>query len=81
MTDLYKVNPRTLIVRIVAKAAGLDVELAEISFPVSEDYRKINPLGKIPTFVGSNGFVLTETIAIAVYCKISHVLGVLDRQE
>jgi len=62
-----KANPRTLIVRAVAKAAGLDVKLVEITFPVSEDYRKINPLGKIPAFVGSDGFVLTECLAIAFY--------------
>lgn len=74
---MVKANPRTIIVRAVAKAAGLDVELAEITFPASDDYRKINPLGKIPSFVGSDGFVLTECIAIAVYCKISHMLGVL----
>lgn len=75
---LYKANPRTLAVRIIANAAGLDVELEEITFPASEDYRKIHPLGKIPAFVRSNGFVLTECIAIAVYCKIPHMLGVLE---
>jgi elongation factor 1-gamma len=36
---------------------------------VSEDYLKVNKLGKVPTFVGADGFVLSECIAIAVYCK------------
>lgn len=35
---------------------------------VSDDYRKLNKLGKIPTFVGADNYVLTECIAIAVYC-------------
>jgi len=34
---------------------------------VSEEYKKVNPLGKIPTFVGADGFVLSECIAIAIY--------------
>jgi elongation factor 1-gamma len=33
----------------------------------SDHYRKINPLAKIPTFVGSDGYVLSECIAIAIY--------------
>lgn len=37
------------------------------SFNQSAEYTKLNPLGKIPTFVGANGFVLTEAIAIAIY--------------
>lgn len=38
---------------------------------VSLDYLKLNKLGLVPTFEGSDGFVLTECIAIAVYCKTS----------
>lgn len=34
---------------------------------VSAEYLKLNKLGKVPTFEGSDGFVLSETIAIAVY--------------
>lgn len=37
---------------------------------VSEEYKKVNPLGKIPTFVGADGFVLSECIAIAIYSKL-----------
>jgi elongation factor 1-gamma len=36
---------------------------------VSEDYLKLNKLGKVPTFEGADGFVLSECIAIAVYRK------------
>lgn len=31
------------------------------------EYFKLNALGRVPTFVGANGFILTETMAIAVY--------------
>jgi glutathione S-transferase len=57
----------------VAKANGLDLEFVETEnnanaeFNKSAEYRKLNPQGKIPTFVGANGFVLTESIAIAIY--------------
>lgn len=33
----------------------------------SAEYRKIQPLGKIPAFEGANGFNLSEVIAIAIY--------------
>ncbi|EAS37345.3 elongation factor 1 gamma domain-containing protein [Coccidioides immitis RS] len=61
-------NSRTTACRIVAKANDLDIELVDTK-PGSPDaaYFKINALGKVPTFVGANGFVLTECIAIAVY--------------
>jgi hypothetical protein len=36
---------------------------------VSADYLKLNKLGKVPTFEGADGFVLSECIAIAVYCE------------
>lgn len=54
----------------IAKENKLDIELVETQPPVeSSDYLKLNPLGKIPTFEGANGFILTECIAIAVYCE------------
>lgn len=35
--------------------------------PLSTDYLKINKLGKVPSFVGADGYELTESIAIAIY--------------
>jgi elongation factor 1-gamma len=58
---------------VAAKANELDLEFVEIdvapnaAFKNSAEYRSLNALGKIPTFVGANGFVLTEAIAIAIY--------------
>ncbi|KAF8472435.1 elongation factor EF-1 gamma subunit [Kalaharituber pfeilii] len=63
----FKENPRTRILLVIAKENGLDIELVETYPPGPEEYAKVNPLRKIPTFVGSNGFVLTECIAIAIY--------------
>lgn len=35
--------------------------------PLSTDYLKINKLGLVPSFVGADGYELTECIAIAIY--------------
>ncbi len=54
----------------MAKENNLEIEVVneEPGKGVSEEYLKINALGKVPTFRGSDGFVLRECIAIAVYC-------------
>jgi hypothetical protein len=64
-------NGRTISVLVAAKHNGLDLELVKTE-PKSAatsgaDYRKIQPLGKIPAFEGANGFNLFEVIAIAIY--------------
>ncbi|WPH03514.1 Elongation factor 1 gamma [Acrodontium crateriforme] len=63
-------NPRTTAILAVAKANGLNLEFVEESpiKGVSAQYKKaVNPLGKIPTFEGADGYILSEAIAIAVY--------------
>jgi elongation factor 1-gamma len=64
-------NPRTTSLLAVAKENGLEIEFVdtEPAKGVSADYLKLNKLGKVPTFEGADGFVLSECIAIAVYCK------------
>lgn len=63
-------NPRTTAILAVAKENKLDIELVltEPAKGVSTEYLKLNKLGKIPTFEGADGYVLSECIAIAVYC-------------
>jgi elongation factor 1-gamma len=53
----------------VAKANKLNLEIVETQTGAQApaDYLKYNKLGKIPTFVDSNGYVLSECIAIAIY--------------
>ncbi|KAF2843664.1 hypothetical protein M501DRAFT_926084 [Patellaria atrata CBS 101060] len=65
----YPGNPRSTAILAVAKANGLDLELVhtEPAVGVSLDYKKLNKLGLVPTFEGSDGYILTEAIAIAVY--------------
>lgn len=65
----YPKNPRTTVLLAVAKENGLEIETIceDPSKGVSAEYLKINPLGKVPTFQGSDGFVLSECIAIAIY--------------
>ncbi|KAK4646088.1 elongation factor EF-1 gamma subunit [Podospora bellae-mahoneyi] len=62
-------NPRSTAILAVAKASNLPLDLVTItsSQQAPEEYLKLNPLGKIPTFVGANGFILSECIAIAIY--------------
>lgn len=70
LTLLIQENPRTKSLLIVAKANNLKIDLIDTrphEKPVSDDYRKLNKLGRIPTFEGSDGYILSECIAIAIY--------------
>ena len=64
-------NPRTVGILAVAKENNIDLELVETTPAegVPTDYLKINKLGRVPTFVGADGFILSECIAIAVYSE------------
>jgi elongation factor 1-gamma len=56
----------------VAKANGLDLEIVETNTEKpTDEYLKYNALSKVPTFVGADGYVLSECIAIAVYSTCS----------
>ncbi|KAK4104816.1 eEF1-gamma domain-containing protein [Parathielavia hyrcaniae] len=64
----YPGNSRSTAIRAVAKANNLELEEVEADTKSpSADFVKANPLHKVPTFVGADGFVLTECIAVAVY--------------
>lgn len=64
-------NPRTVGILAVAKENNIDLELVETvpATGVPTDYLKINKLGRVPTFVGADGFILSECLAIAVYSE------------
>lgn len=64
----YAGNPRTTGLLAVAKANGLDVDIVEVR-PGDAKLVEHFPMGKIPGFVGADGFKLHETNAIAIYCK------------
>ena len=57
--------------RVLAKLLDLDVKLVHIDGSEDADpsYLALNPLGKIPTFVDGDGFVLTECCAILTYSE------------
>ncbi|KAG9247864.1 putative elongation factor 1-gamma 2 [Calycina marina] len=65
----YPGNARSTAIRAVAKANNVDLEIVETepAKGVDAEYLKINALGKVPTFVGADGYVLYEAIAIAIY--------------
>ncbi|KAI5461129.1 hypothetical protein BGZ63DRAFT_385037 [Mariannaea sp. PMI_226] len=62
-------NSRSTAIKAVAKANNLDINVVEVpSTPeATPEHLKANGLGKIPAFVGEDGFALSEAIAIAVY--------------
>ncbi|KAL7625489.1 elongation factor EF-1 gamma subunit [Parahypoxylon ruwenzoriense] len=63
-----ELNPRTTAILAVAKANGLDLDVVEVdTTKPTPEFLKANPLSKVPTFVGNDGYVLTECIAIAIY--------------
>ena len=57
----------------MANVNNLDLEFVhtEPAKGVSDDYKLINKLGLVPSFVGADNFTLTESIAIAIYRKSS----------
>ncbi|TKX19078.1 elongation factor 1-gamma [Elsinoe australis] len=65
----FQGNPRTMPLLAIAKANNLELDFVETepAKGVSEDYVKINKLSQVPSFVGADGFTLTELIAIAIY--------------
>ncbi|KAI9758304.1 MAG: hypothetical protein M1815_003506 [Lichina confinis] len=62
-------NARSVGIRAVAKANDIDLDVVETKTGADAppEYLKLNPLGRIPTFEGEDGYVLTEAIAIAIY--------------
>ncbi|KAI4721348.1 elongation factor 1 gamma [Aureobasidium sp. EXF-10727] len=83
----YKGGPRSIGILAVAHAIGFDIEVVETNPQdgLSEEYLKLNRLGKTPTFVSSDGTVLTECIAIALHgmirsnCFVSMAISKADR--
>ncbi|KAK9352766.1 EF1Bgamma1 [Lipomyces doorenjongii] len=64
----YIGNPRTNVPYFVARSLGLDIEVIEtVNGKFSDDFVAHFPQKKIPGFVGADGLVLHETIAISVY--------------
>lgn len=73
---LPKGNPRSTAILAVAKANDLELEIVhtEPAKGVETEYLKLNKLGKVPTFEGQDGYVLTESMAIAIYRTFDLVL-------
>ncbi|ODQ66777.1 putative translation elongation factor 1-gamma [Nadsonia fulvescens var. elongata DSM 6958] len=57
-------SPRSFIIEAIVKAYKLDVKISDKS---TSEFEANFPLKKYPAFLGEDGFVLTETIAIAYY--------------
>jgi hypothetical protein len=48
-----------------------------VPIPAPADYHKINSQGKIPSFEGADGYILSECIAIAIYRMYCTALFIL----
>ena len=63
-----KDNTRSIPILAVAKANKIDLEIVKVELRnTTPEHLAINPLGKVPTFEGADGYTLTECIAIAIY--------------
>lgn len=66
----FQDNPRSVAIKAVAKANDLELKISEVEFGNADaEHLKANGLGKIPAFVGEDGFALSECIAVAIYGK------------
>ncbi|KAI1504048.1 glutathione S-transferase [Biscogniauxia marginata] len=66
----HKPNPRSTAILAIAKAHGLKLDIIYADRDDKENHEKllqINPMGRVPVFVGQDGYVLTECIPIALY--------------
>lgn len=63
-------NARTTVLLVIAKENKLDIDFVETNpdYELSGKYLALNPLKRIPTFEAPDGWVLSEVIAIAIYC-------------
>ncbi|UZP44747.1 hypothetical protein NXS19_012559 [Fusarium pseudograminearum] len=61
-------NCRSTAIKAVAKANDIELNIVEAEKGnATAEHLKANGLGKIPAFVGEDGFALSECIAIAIY--------------
>lgn len=73
----------------IAEAHGIQLDIVNATQAYEENFRKlleINPLGQVPTFVGKDGWVLSECIPIALYSTylfsaIIHTTHISKREE
>ncbi|KJZ75578.1 hypothetical protein HIM_05041 [Hirsutella minnesotensis 3608] len=64
----YADNPRSTAIKAVAKANNLDLKIVEAdTTKPTVEHLKAHGLGKIPAFLGEDGYALSESIAIAIY--------------
>ncbi|KAM4056039.1 elongation factor 1 gamma, conserved domain-containing protein [Hirsutella rhossiliensis] len=61
-------NPRSTAIKAVAKANNIDLKIVEVdTTKPTVEHLKANGLGKVPAFLGEDGYALSECIAIAIY--------------
>ena len=61
----------SLVVHCLLEELGVPFELKRVDANAKDDYRKLNPKGKVPAIAGPDG-VLTECVAIVEYLCDRH---------
>jgi glutathione S-transferase len=72
MPKLHGVNASPFVrkVRVALSEKGIDYELIPVMpMGVSEEFKKISPLGKIPVFEADDGFTLPDSSCIIPYLE------------
>jgi glutathione S-transferase len=61
--------PRGRGVRVIwlCEEMGISYQTERVSFPPSEGYRKINPLGQVPFLEDDGGVAINESVAMLLY--------------
>lgn len=57
---------RGILPSALVNSLGLDITVEDAS---SEQFKSAFPLEKIPAYLGKDGYKLTESIAVNLYCK------------
>ncbi|KAJ4165074.1 hypothetical protein LMH87_006721 [Akanthomyces muscarius] len=64
-------NSRSIAIKILAKANNLDLNIIQANLGnATPEHLAVNKLGKIPTFVDNDGFILSECTAVAIYIAL-----------
>jgi glutathione S-transferase len=86
MRLFYSPGACSLAPHIVAREAGIDLDLAKVDLAskrteAGEDYSAINPKGGVPALAASNGSILTEAAVLIQYlADLAPEAGLLPQQ-
>jgi glutathione S-transferase len=60
-------SPFSRKARVIAHELNLPLEEVQLSFPLEDSYRRVNPLAQVPALVLDDGSVLIDSVVICEY--------------